>query len=441
MEFGRHIGKGVWAFADKLLPVIWGICNIFLVQRVLPISEYAGLAVTLQIFLVVTMLNTSLAFQPLIKFVAEGEDSGKYISASLVISSLFFIMSGGVLVIFKSFFLHLLDRTGQGNLGQLFNFLPLMFFMAWFRNFAVSLLQAKYRVQRIFWIDSAYYIGVPLLILLAQYFGRYSVARDVILINISGLAASTLVAIPLTYNDMRFGIKFDKAPFIQMYNFGKFTFWGSAMYTFFGQADVFFVSSYAGILAVAPYSIAKTFTRVFDMMTQVIQMFLVPFSSKASTQKNRTQLSAVAEKTVCFSTLLFLPIFIILFFFPQPMLHLLYRGKFDNAAPLLRILSLLSFIAPWNAVVGSYFVGTGRVKEGFISGIFLMGISLILYVILTPLFGAKGTAAGLVSAFFIVTVGLVRYQQRIAPLRLGAVIKRVSDINGFMQTMVSNNKK
>ena len=39
MEFGKHIGKGVWAFADKALPAIYGIGFIFLVVRELPENE------------------------------------------------------------------------------------------------------------------------------------------------------------------------------------------------------------------------------------------------------------------------------------------------------------------------------------------------------------------------------------------------------------------
>ena len=115
MEFGKHIGKGIWAFADKLLPAIWGVCNIFLVQRVLPINEYSGLGVVLQIFYVVTILCTSLAFQPLVKFIAEGENADGYVSSGLYVSALFFIVVGGFLMVFKGFFIHILDRTGEGT--------------------------------------------------------------------------------------------------------------------------------------------------------------------------------------------------------------------------------------------------------------------------------------------------------------------------------------
>ena len=45
MRFGRHIGRGLWAFADKALPAVYGIGFILLVIRVLPEREYGAFVV------------------------------------------------------------------------------------------------------------------------------------------------------------------------------------------------------------------------------------------------------------------------------------------------------------------------------------------------------------------------------------------------------------
>ena len=50
MEFGRHIGKGIWAFADKSLPALYGVGFIFLVVRVLPEEEYGAFAIIQSIY-------------------------------------------------------------------------------------------------------------------------------------------------------------------------------------------------------------------------------------------------------------------------------------------------------------------------------------------------------------------------------------------------------
>jgi O-antigen/teichoic acid export membrane protein len=222
-----------------------------------------------------------------------------------------------------------------------------------------------------------------------------------------------------------------------MWHFGKYGLVGNSMYTIFMQMDIFFVSSIAGFAWVAAYSVAKTFNRVFDMMTGVIQMFLLPFSSKAGAEGNTSGLVTVAEKTICFSFIALLPCFIVMFFFPQPFLHLIYKGKYDDAAPIMRVLSLFALILPVNAVIGSYLQGLGKVREGFISGVVLVCISVPLYYFLTPVWGAVGTAAGLVTGFLITTIGLVIYLRTFAPITLKGVLLRVGDIRNFLIKFLS----
>ncbi|MBU1298071.1 MAG: hypothetical protein KKG06_02475, partial [Bacteroidetes bacterium] len=76
MEFGKHIGKGLWGFADKMLAVIYGLGFIFLVIRVLPEHEYGSFVIIQAIFILITAVGTSFALQPLIKFASETENYG-----------------------------------------------------------------------------------------------------------------------------------------------------------------------------------------------------------------------------------------------------------------------------------------------------------------------------------------------------------------------------
>ncbi|HLX11901.1 MAG TPA: oligosaccharide flippase family protein [Bacteroidota bacterium] len=433
MEFGRHIGKGLWAFGDKALPALYGIGMIFLVQRALPTQEYATLAVILQVFTLISALCTWLAYQPLVKFAAESENKGGYIVGAWTLSAVFYLLISGLLIVFKPYIVPLLDRTGKGNLGPLLSYVPWMFAATWYRSFAVGLLQASYKVVKIFWIDAAYFLGIILWILLARWAHHYSTGEDFLLLNILALLGSSFLAVILTFVDLRGKLRFEKKALGQMWDFGKFAFWGAAFYTLYSQMDVFFVSSFAGILAVAPYSVAKLFTRLFDMLAQVVQMFLIPFSSKASSQENIEKLRATAEKAICFSTLIFLPVFVVMFFFPGPLLHLLYGGKFDSAATTMRVFSFLALIIPWNAVAAAYIVGMGKVKDSFYITIGMVICAFVAYAALTPRLGGVGAASGLVIVFFGVTAYTVHYLNRFVPIRITGVAKRVIDVRLFLE--------
>ena len=152
---------------------------------------------------------------------------------------------------------------------------------------------------------------------------------------------------------------------------------------------------------------------------------------------NIEKLRITAEKSICFSTLLLLPVFLLMFFFPQQLLHILFKGKYDEGAALVRTMSFLALIVPWNAVIASYLNGTGKVKEGLYSSIILLAATIPAYFILTPLLGALGTSIALVSVMLLVTVILVYYIQRVIPLSVGNVVGRTADAWIFLKKKLS----
>lgn len=441
VEFGKHIGKGIWGFADKGLPALYGLGFVFLVIRILPEMEYGAFAIVQAIFLLATALGTALALQPLTKFAAETDDHGPYIVASLLLSVAYYIVVSVLLLICKDALVLILDPGGHANLGRLMNYIPVLFAVALYRAFAISLLQASYRVQKIFWIDAVYFLGTILLIYIAGRLHRFSTAEDTLLLSVFALAASSLLAFFLTYGSIVGKLRVEREAFSKIWHFGKYTFGGNAMYAIFSQLDIIFVSSLAGVLAVAVYNAVRILTRLFDIFSQVIQMFLIPFSSRAYAQHETEKLTIAAEKTICFSTIILLPVFAVMLLFPEPLLHILYKGKYDAGAPILRVFGFLALIIPWNAVVTSYLTGIGRVKEGFYAGVVLVAIALPVYALLTPKLSGLGTSLGLVVALLIVTLILVRYLRRIVPLEPLNVLRRSVDAWSFVKTQLSMVKK
>ncbi|HTK82437.1 MAG TPA: MATE family efflux transporter [Bacteroidota bacterium] len=437
MEFGKHIGKGVWAFADKALPAIYGIGFIFLVVRVLPEKEFGAYGVIWATFTFLSTLGYALALQPFVKFAAETDTPGPYIVAALTISGMYFTLVSVLLMALKGFIVPLLDKTHESNLDALFSYLPLLFLTALYRSFGISLLQSRYSVQKIFWVDALYFLGMLALIAASQVYHLFSSAEDLIKINLFIQTACSILAFAFTKDFFGGNFRFVRKAFSDMWGFGKFSLTGVGIYTAYAQMDVFVVSSYVGLTGVAVYNAAKNFTRFFDMTSQVLTMFLIPFSSKNYKEGNIEKLRITAEKSICFSVLLLLPVFLVMLLFPQQLLHILFKGKYDDGASLVRTMSFLALIVPWNAVIASYLNGTGKVKEGLYSSIILLVITIPAYFILTPLLGALGTSIALVSCMLIVTIVLVFYIQRVIPLRVGNVLGRTADVWLFLKKKLS----
>ncbi len=432
MEFGRHLTKGVWAFADKALPAIYGLGFIFLVIRVLPASEYGAFVIVQTVLNFSTSLCYALALQPLTKFAAESSDRQPYVTASAVLSVIFYaVISIGVLVC-RPLLVPLFDAANQSHIDTLLLYLPLLFLVTFYRNIVVGFLQAVYQVQKIFWIDAIYFIGIMGLIAGATWLRRFSTAEDLLQLTVIAYGCSTLLAVALTLRQIPLKAAYERSTMRAVWEYGKYTFGATSIYTLFTQADIFFVGSVVGLVGVATYNAAKVLTRVFDMLVQVIQMFVLPASSKLHAEGKTEDLRTVAEKSIMFSTLLLIPVFLVMILFPSTILSLLYKGRYVEGAPVMATFAFLAFIYPVNAVCVSIIQGIGHVKYSFkVSGILLV-LAAACYPLLVPAYGIVGAAMAYVAVMAIMTVIVAVYVRRIVGFTVGGIVARTSDAVNFV---------
>jgi O-antigen/teichoic acid export membrane protein len=436
LEFGRHIGKGVWALADKALPALYGIGLIFLAIRILPEREYGAFVVIQTVFNIIVTFGYALALQPLIKFAAERENHGSYVVAGIVMNAGLFLIVSLVVFIARADIASLFDPTRQGELADLLSYLPILFFSAFYRGFSVSLLQATYQIQRIFWIDSVYFLGALALMFAARLVGMFSTAKELILILIIAQSCSSILAWCLSRQVLRIKLAVDRRSFSEMWNYGKYNFGGNALYTVYSQMDIFFVSSIIGLSAVAVYNAGKMFTRLYDILSQAAALFLIPYSSKWYARKDIHALTTVAEKSICFASLIMIPVFVAYFVFPDGLLALMYHGKYNDAASTLRIFSFVALVVPWNALLGSYVIGTGKVRGGFFASIFHVTVAIACFSIGIRAFGIEGAATSYLATTLVLSVTLWIYLKRTIPFTVKGILNHLPDVWIFVRSRI-----
>lgn len=437
MKFSSHLGKGLWAVAVKTLPVINGIATVFLVIRALPEREYGAFVLLQTVFVFAMALANALALTPLIKFAAERDDRGPTITAALVVNGAFFAAVSLLVLVVREPFARLVAGDGAAAAAGLLTYLPALFATVLYRNFAVALLQATYRLKDIFAIEAVQLLGIPAGVAALRAAGRFETATDLLAVVLTAQTLSSLTALILTRRDMAGPMPLRREMLGELWRFGRFTFGGTTLYSVFSQLDVLFVSSYGGLVAAATYNAAKVFMRVFDLASQVVQMFLIPFSSKRSSSGDTADLRTAAEKTVAFTSIALLPVVLAMALFPEQILRLLYAEKYVQGAWIVRILSVLGLVTPWSAVSSSCLLGAGKVREGFWMAVALVAIAIPLYTLLTPQLGGTGTMLGLVTSITIVTFWAVRVLRPLVPLRIVAVARRWRDVAEYMRSFTA----
>ena len=431
MEFGKYLAKGIWGLADKALPVVYGVGYVWLVIRVLPEEEFGNFVLVQEVFLVISGLATAFALQPLLKFSSEeNARPGGIVPAALLLNALFIaaaslVVAGCSVPAGKIF--------NSPSLAPLMLYVPAMLAASFFRNFTLTLLQAQFRVQEVFWTDAVHFVGAPFLVWVMSRLHMFDSALDLVTINLVSLSASSLAGLWFARKLMRIGIRPPRDAVRQMWDYGKYSLGGVVSSLFSTKADSFILAAFTGPVQVAVYSSAKVFVRVYEMAAQVVQMFVLPAASRLSSQGSFASLKAMTEKSILFLTLGLLPVTVLFLAFPEILVRVLYAGKYPDAGPILRIFSFLTFVVPLAAIGSNVLMGLGEARLSFILGMEVLIASLAAFLVCIPPWGAMGAGAGYLAASVITSVLTVRFLVRHVPLTAVAVIGRTRDIRTFIR--------
>jgi O-antigen/teichoic acid export membrane protein len=431
MEFGKHLRTGVWGLAGKALPVAYGIGYVLLVIRVLPEEEFGNYVILQEIFLILTGLATAIALQPLLKFASEegGADRG-VVGAAFFVHAAFLGATSLLLVALRGPVGAVLKSD---MLAGLLSYLPALVAAALLRNYVLALLQARFRLAEAFWVDAMHFLGAPLLVWVCSRLHMFDSAMDLVIIAIISLSASSALGVIVARRELPAMAFPTIAEVRKVLDYGTFAMGGVVSYLFTTKADTLFLSAFAGPVSVAVYNAAKVFIRVFDMVPQVVQMFVLPATSLLSSRGEQHALQGLGEKAVSFTTIAALPVLLVLLLAPGLLIDTLYSGRYQEAVPVLRVFSLLGLVVPLYAVGSNILMGLGDAKAVFKLGLQMLVLSLAGYVLLIPPFGAVGAAAAYTAASAIVALTTKRRLDPYVPLTIGNILRRERDVRSFIR--------
>ncbi len=434
MEFGKHLGKGIWGLADKMLPVAYGIAYVVLVIRVLPPEEFGSFVLVQEIFLIITGLATGFALQPLLKFASEDAvEIRGYIAIALVLNTGFLLLCSLLIVLFNVPLSLLLNSA---SLGPLLMYVPAMLFASYLRNFCLVLLQTRFRVQEIFWTDVFHFLGTPLLIWIWSRMHMFNSANDLLNINLISLSCSSLVGWFFSRDLFSTRFSLDKRELKKMWDYGSYSVGSTLSALMITKSDTFILAAFGGLVEVAIYNSVKTFVRIYDMLTQVVGMFVFPASSRLASQNDFTRLRAMIEKAILFATLMMIPVFLGFLIMPSLLVEI-YGGKYVGAAPILRVFSIASLTVSAAAVAGNVLMGLGHARLVFYLLLQQLVLTIVGFLFLIPWLGGVGAALTYVIVSIVGTAISLAYLNRYVPLSLGAILGRTKDIVVFMKSRLA----
>jgi O-antigen/teichoic acid export membrane protein len=431
MELGKHLGKGIWGIADKSLPVLYGLAYVLLVIRVLPEEEFGDFVLVQEVFLIISALATAFALQPLLKFGAEeGVDLPQATGAAMVLNIGAVLLPSILIVVGREPLATVLNAPA---LGPLLLYVPGLLVASFPRNFTLILLQSRFRIRDVFIVDAFHFLAAPLLIWVVSRMHRFSDAAVLLQINLVSLSLSSLAGIILSRRMLRMTLRPEREEMRRMWHYGRYALGGTVSSTLYAKADIFLLSSFGGPIQVALYNSVKVFTRLYEKVTQVIAMFVLPGVSLLSSKGESRSLVALVEKSTAFLTIAMIPVFVVFLFLPAPLIETIYQGKYLDGIPIMRVFAFLAFFVPIMGIATNALMGLGEARLGFRLSVHLLIGSLVACLILIPLFGAIGAAIAYIVVSFYVAILSTAYLRRFVPMTLAGVMSRKSDLWHFVR--------
>jgi O-antigen/teichoic acid export membrane protein len=274
---------------------------------------------------------------------------------NIFIGIIFFILLNSVSSVIANFY-------DNQELTALINLIAVTFLIRpWGQQFLV-LLQKKMQFHLISKVDvvSRIISFVTVVILAFKGFGVYALAI--------GTLTFTLFA-ALGYNF--FGRKFHKPSFFfkirplkEFLSFGLYQMGENVLRYFSAEFDTILIGKLLGLDALGVYNVSKSLiTKPYMIINPVITKVAFPLMSQI--QNDIVRLPTVFLKIVNNLAYVNIPIYIMISFFAQPLVLILFGEKWLDAVPIIQILSFTYLLRALNNPSGSLLLSQGKANVAF----------------------------------------------------------------------------
>jgi PST family polysaccharide transporter len=245
------------------------------------------------------------------------------------------------------------------------------------------------------------------------------------LLNSLGFILSGLLALVLVFKN--FDVKF-RFPSIESLKFhlkkGWHLFLSQVNIAFFNNTNVIFLGLITNNTSVGYYSAAEKLIRVIMGLQIPLVNAIYPTMSKLL-KEDANKAILFGKKVLLFGSFIYLVLIIILYFFLDAIVILMFGSNFEESSLILKILLIIPVTVFINNIYGTQFLINIGHSEKFFNVILVGGLlNLVLCPIMTYFFDYIGTAISWTIIEILILIGMYYYTTKyIHELKLKYLLK------------------
>ncbi len=399
-------GTGI-VFAGTIISMFFGFLSRAIIARYFSTAEYGvfNLAMTvLSVALIIATLGFQNSLPREVAFYREKEPSrvGDLISTALIIVALNSVIWTAILFL------------GAGGISQVFKDARLVYALRivvfalpfWALTFVIiSISRGFGRVREQVYFQNIVYPTVFLVLVVVGAFLKFSFT----FVFAAYVAAWGLTFLALLFSAWKIGLlKLELQPEC---NIGKKLVLFSIPLMFSGilnflmtWTDTLMLGYYKSSEVVGIYNAAAPLARLIPVFLASTSVLYVPIASRLYAQERVKELGRTYQILTKWTFLLTLPLFSMMFLFPETVIRFFFGAKYVSAAPALQILALGFMFHTFLGLNGLTLVVIGEPKLNMIGNTFAVVSNVVLNVLLIQEYGIIGAAVATSVSYFVANV-------------------------------------
>jgi O-antigen/teichoic acid export membrane protein len=435
MRVRDHWQKIVWAYADRSLPMLYGVGFVFLVVRRLPKAEYGLFAIAFAFLMIALNQMKYVLFSGLVRYLAPSDSSIRpFVTASLIIAISLALPFAAALFALKGLLANIFNAPGFVELVPL---LVALFFILLLRDYCITFLSVRIQSQRIFWLDLTYYGFAFLLLLCAGPRGYLETAADVFKINLAAAILSLLIGLGLSLIYWRIEFSWPRDALTKLFRFGRYGFASGVGLALQNELDTIILGAVMNPVAVAGYASGKIFFRFYNLQDQLLLQVGYPALCRAHSSADKQAALELTEKMMAYSLAVILAASAAFLILARPVMNFIYHGLYPEAPIVFSILVLGTFVGPINSVISLSYGATERLRAGLAMTWLNLAVSISAISAGVCIGRIYGVAAGAALIPWIM-VGFQWFQiRRVLPITVSGIIRHWGDVRDVRKLLKS----
>lgn len=427
MKISQNLGKISWSLADKMLYVVYGLVQLLQIQAVTP-DVYGLVSLLIALNTWIMLLTDGSALQGVIQFGHDPMERRRVNTMAMLIHVVITGVCVGIVAILQQPLSVLLHEPQFAKVALL---LPLFALLSVPRMFCLKILYRDLRMRDLFITDLVWFGVRTGMTFWALSHGTLQSFEDIVAIDFTGMAASSVAAMLITRKDLVFGWK-GRITFKEYLSFGVPLAIATGLFSTPRQLDVFLIGAYFGVHAVGVYNPAKNLYRFFEQAFDAAVTLLNPATVRLHTQGRMDELRALVTKAISFTLIPVVIALVVLELGGSQLIIPLLGPKYAAAVGHFNVLSISALAMPLTLMsTVMVAMGQGRVIVGYAAAGLVMTAGTL--VLIGELGLESFVGMGLVLNTFLVGWLCVRHVQRTLGFPWTQVLRAYGDVRNHLR--------